>query len=544
MFAVRAIRMLGAATVLLLPPSRPDRPPDAGATPLRAGPRFGRELTAPGRPVSAWLDGEAPPPRPALAGEGEADVVVLGAGIVGLTTALEAQRDGARVAVLEARTVGAGVSGNTTAKLSALHGMAYESLASAHGPETAAAYAEANLWGVERVAELASEHGIDCDLRRKPNFTYTEDPEQLDALRAEADAASAAGLEVGFTGETDLPFEVAGAIRCEGQAEFHPVKYLRGLADAFEAAGGKLFEGTRATGAAGDKVRTADGARLDAGRVVMATHAPFTDRSLVFARAEVERSYAISVRLRGQLPQGMYLQAEKPGRSLRAIPWDGEELLMVGGQSHPLGQGDAAESFEALERYARGRFEVAGVEHRWDAHDFMPADGLPFVGPAFPGSEGLLMASGMRKWGLAMGTAAGRMLADRIAGRENDWAPSFDPWRVPRPSSLGTLLKHNAESGLHFFADRLTTAGGSADLGPGEGRVVRDGLALKAVHRDEGGTLRAVSARCTHLGCIVRWNGPQRTWDCPCHGSRFEAGGEVANGPATAPLRPVDPPSS
>ena len=280
---------------------------------------------------------------------------------------------------------------------------------------------------------------------------------------------------------------------------------------------------------------------MSADHVVVATHLPFLDRGLFFARASVERSYAITVRLQGPLPSGMHLQAEPPGRTLRAIPWNGEELLMVGGESHPLGSGDPSRSFQALERYARGRFEVEGVEHRWDAHDFMPDDGLPYIGRLLPGSDRVLVVTGLRKWGLALSAGAGRVLADRIGGRENAAASPFDPWRLPSPRSVPKLIEHNAKSGLHFFADRLPSRRSGSELKPGEGAVIGSGLVKQAVHRDPEGALHAVSARCTHLGCIVEWNAPEATWDCPCHGSRFGVTGEVLEGPATAPLRVESP---
>jgi glycine/D-amino acid oxidase-like deaminating enzyme/nitrite reductase/ring-hydroxylating ferredoxin subunit len=477
-----------------------------------------------------------------LAADLVADVAVIGAGIAGLSTALELKRDGADVIVLEGREVGAGVSGNTTAKLSSLHGLTYDSIASTHGAETARAYGEANQWGIGRIESLAAELGIDCDLRRKPNFTFTEDPERRGEIEAEVEAALTAGLPASFTQRSDLPFEVAAAVRFDDQAEFDPVKYLEGVAGALDADRLRIYERTWATQVSGGRVVTAAGAQVEAGRIVVATQLPFLDRGLYFARAHAQRSYATSVRLTGEVPQGMYLQSESPGRSLRAHPWQAEELLIVGGESHELGHGDPVEKFRALERYAHDRFEVAGFEHRWSAHDFIPDDGLPYVGSVWPFSDRVLTVTGLRKWGLAMSAAAGRMLADQIAGRPNEWASRFDPRRLPPLSGTPALFKHNADTGLHFFADRAKRGGSVDDLGPGEGRVVGDGLAQKAVHRDQRGKLHAVSARCTHLGCIVRWNAAETTWDCPCHGSRFEADGGVANGPATAPLSPIEPP--
>jgi glycine/D-amino acid oxidase-like deaminating enzyme/nitrite reductase/ring-hydroxylating ferredoxin subunit len=447
------------------------------------------------------------------------------------------------VIVLEGREVGAGVTGNTTAKLSSLHGLAYDELRSTRGVEAASAYAAANEFGIERVVETAEQLAIDCDLRRKPNFTYTEDPQRRGALEAEVEAANAAGLPAVLTEETDLPFEVTAAIRLDDQAEFHPVKYLRGVADAVDGGEQTVYEQTRATGVSHGRVVTEHGHEVAAERVIVATQIPFLDRGLFFARCPVQRSYALTVRVAGAPPQGMYLSAETPTRSLRALPADGEELLIVGGAGHELGHGDAAESYRDLEAFARRSFDVQGFEHRWSAHDFMPEDGLPYVGRLLPVSDRILTATGMRKWGLAMGTAAGSILADLALGRDNDWAETFDPWRLPPLSAVPSYVKLGADTGLHLVADRIKRGGGAAELAPGEGRVVGDGLRQKAVHRDDEGVLHAVAARCTHLGCIVSWNEADQTWDCPCHGSRFGALGEVLNGPATGNLKAEQPPS-
>jgi len=498
-------------------------------------------MTLSGRPISPWLDETPAAARPQLDRDLAVEVAVVGAGLVGLSTAIELQRRGVSVAVLEARSVGAGVSGNTTAKLSSLHGLTYDRLLAAQGRDAAGAYAAANQWGIDQVERTASKLGIDCDLRRKPNFTYTEDPARVEQLEAEAEAASSLGLPAKFTEETDLPFEVAGAVRLGDQAEFQPVSYLRGIADALDSEEPTVYERSRVV-AVDAAARTEAGPAVQARRVVLATQIPCLDRGLFFARAGVQRSYATSVRVRGELPSAMYLQAERPGRSLRSLRWRNEALLLVGGESHELGHGEPAEKLEALQRYARERFDVVGFEHVWSAHDFMPEDGMPYVGRLWPLSDRIWVATGMRKWGLAMGTAAARMLADALTGEANDWASTFDPRRLPPLGAAPGLVRHNADSGVHFFADRAKRGRRAAELKPGEGTVVRRGLAQHAIHRDDEGALHALSARCTHLGCIVRWNAPERTWDCPCHGSRFANDGEVISGPATRALEPVSTP--
>lgn len=489
--------------------------------------------------TSPWLDGPAPPARHPLARNLETDVVVVGAGIVGTTAALLLARAGARVVLLEGRRIAGGVSGNTTAKVTSLHGLTYASLTQERGAEVAAAYGRLNQRGIELITGLAGELAIECDLRRKPSFTYTEDPANRDEIEREAEAAAALGLPAEFTDGSDLPFAIAGAVRFRDQAEFDPVRYLRALADEFERLGGTIHEGTRAVGLSGRTLATASGHEIRADRVVVATHLPFLDRGAFFARAEPERSYAITVRIDGEVPQGMYLSAGSPARSLRAIPHGGEELWMVGGESHRVGSRDPRDAFAALESHARERFAVAAIVHRWAAHDFIGEDGLPYIGAVAPTSDRALTVTGLRKWGLAMGSAAVEMLCERIGGGRRPWPNAFDAQRLPRPSAASTLLKHNAASGLHFVADRLRR--GSRDgIAPGEGRVVGSGLGQRAVYRDEEGRLHELSARCPHLGCIVAWNGAEGTWDCPCHGSRFEPLGEVIEGPAVRPLAPGD----
>jgi glycine/D-amino acid oxidase-like deaminating enzyme/nitrite reductase/ring-hydroxylating ferredoxin subunit len=469
------------------------------------------------------------------------DVAVLGGGIVGVTAALMVAREGARTALVEARRIGGGVSGNTTAKLSSLHGLTYDRLRSSVGEEAARAYGEANESGIARVAGFVEELEIDCGLRRKPNFTYTESPQQRDAIEAEVAAAGSLGLPAAYTEDTELPFPVAAAVRFDDQADFHPYRYVRGLLEAAERAGCQTFESTRAMGIDGGAVRTESGAKVRADRVIVATHIPFLDRGLFFARTHPERSYALAVRTPGPALEGMYLSAGSPVRSLRSHATADGELLIVAGESHRVGGGDEVDRYRTLEAFARERFGAESFEHRWSAQDNISEDGLPFVGRLVPFSDRVLVVTGLRKWGLAMGTTAAALVAETVLGREHPLATFFRPERLHPTAAAPALASHNARSGLRFVADRVARRGSTDGISRGEGRVVAAGLGQAAVYRDDSGVVHTMSARCTHLGCIVSWNRADRSWDCPCHGSRFGPLGDVIRGPATSPLARREP---
>jgi glycine/D-amino acid oxidase-like deaminating enzyme/nitrite reductase/ring-hydroxylating ferredoxin subunit len=503
------------------------------------------DRTLPGRRGSLWLTTTPTPAYPRAPSGLEVDALVIGGGIVGMTAALLLRRDGGRVALVEAGRISGGVTGYTTAKLSSLHGLTYSQLVQKHDEEAARVYGEANEAGIERIAELVEELGIDCEFRRKPNFTYSEEPSEREQIEQEASTAASLGLPASYVEDVDLPFPVSAAVRFENQAEFHPRRYVLGLAEAFEREGGQIFEASPVTSVdqgSPCRVRVEEGVELTADRVVVATHMPVLDRGLFFARVHPERSYVISARKSEPLPEGMYLSTESPSHSIRVARIDGEDHLLVGGEGHKTGHSTPEESYRRLADYARDRFGMEKVELRWGSQDNIPVDGIPYVGALWPFSDRLLTATGFKKWGLAAGTAAAMMLADRVAGRENPWAPTFDAQRVNALASAPEFVKENADVGLRFVADRLKRRS-VRSLNRGQGGVVRHGAGQAAVYKDDEGRLHALSARCTHLGCIVNWNGADKTWDCPCHGSRFGTDGTVIEGPATRPLEQVRPPT-
>jgi glycine/D-amino acid oxidase-like deaminating enzyme/nitrite reductase/ring-hydroxylating ferredoxin subunit len=471
-----------------------------------------------------------------LRGDVRADVAILGGGIAGLTTALLLKRDGARVAVLEAARVASGVTGCTTAKVTVLQGTMLSAIRNRHGQETSAAYAEASLAAVEQVAALTAAEGIDCDLERRAACTFALDDGEISAVEGEAEAARRAGLTAVMTDQVDLPFTVPAAVRLDGQIQLHPVRYCQGLAAAVDGDGSIVFEGSRVhTVEEGDpcRVRTADGV-VSADRVVVATHYPILDRGLHFARLAPQRSYCIAVRVRGPQPRDMSINAGSPTRSVRSHG----DVVIVGGEGHATGASQAnPERYARLEEFARRHWRVARVDSRWSAQDPMPYDHLPVIGPYTPVSSRLFVASGFMKWGMTGGTLAAMMLRDRLGGRENPWARHFTPSRLSL-TSAPNLVRMNAKVGADFIGDRIAPAEAASvrEVPRGAARVVRRGVGKVGVYRDPRGAVHAVSLRCTHLGCLLRFNAAERSWDCPCHGSRFDVDGAVLEGPATRRL--------
>ena len=491
--------------------------------------------------TSLWLDTAPESDFPRLDRPRSVDVAVLGGGMVGISTALLLKRAGMTVAIVEADRVGAGVTGYTTAKLSSLHGLTYARLSSSFGEDGARAHGEANQAGIERVAQWVEEEAIDCDFRRKPNYTYATSGDTLGDIEKEVEAAQRAGLPASYTENADLPYPIAGAVRFEDQAEFHPRRFLLALAALIPGDGSHVFEGTRAIGVSeGRPCRVSTtGATLTAGQVVVATHFPILDRGLYFARIHPERSYALGVRVRGATPQGMYISADQPTRSIRSHPVGDGEVLIVGGEGHKTGQGgDTLQRYQALERFAREHWDVESIEYQWASQDNETVDHVPYIGKLSPLSHRIYTATGFKKWGLAQGVAAAMILEDLILDRENPWAALYDPGRMKPLAAAKDFVKENANVATRLVGDRVTKRGrrDAEDLAPGEAAIAQlDGQKV-AAFRDEDGTLHAVSPVCTHLGCQVNWNSGDRSWDCPCHGSRFSPDGEILHGPAVRPL--------
>ncbi len=469
------------------------------------------------------------------------DIAVIGAGIVGITAAVLLRVTGREVALIEAGRIAAGVTGHTTAKVSSLHTLIYDELTRAFGEDAARVYGEANEAGIAEIRRLVGEYAIDCELEVAAAHTFAAAEDDAEAIEREVEAALAAGLPASHLADPPVPFETFGAVRFDRQAQFHPRKYLLALVEQLQATGGLVYEQSRIVDVeAGQPSRltTEAGHVVTATDVIVATHAPILDTKLLPARASVHRGYAMALEAGEQLPEGMFISASSPSHSVRVAPFEEREVLIVSGEGHPVGEpGEhgARENWEKLQRWATDQLGAGHVLYRWSTQDLYSLDRLPFIG-ALDKKSRIFTAAGFGGWGMTGGTAAAMLLRDLVEETENPWAELYDPGRFEL-KAVPALARKGAHDAKRLVADRLGTKGN--DIGPidaGSGQIVKlDGEHL-AVSRTHDGTLHAVSAVCTHLGCIVSWNDAEHSWDCPCHGSRFAPTGTVLHAPATKPL--------
>ena len=493
---------------------------------------------------SLWIDKAPTTAYPSLDADREVDVAVIGGGIAGITTALFCKQEGLRVAVLEKGVVSGAATGMSTAKASALQESVLSQVRKIAGQEALLAYARANVAALERMDGLVREHSIDCSWERLPDYTYAAEEAQVPTVEQVVEAGQEAGLPVEQTTDVPLPFDVPAAARLDGQAQFQPASYTRALARLVDGDGSAVFESTMVTGVSeGDphEVHVEGGVTVRARHVVVATQYPLLDRGVFFARLEATRSYIVAGRADGVAPpDAMLITAGQPTRSIRR--WG--DWILFGGEGHQTGASKAdPERYEQLIEFGRRHYGITDFPYRWSTQDGMPVDHVPYIGRYHPRAERLWVAGGFQKWGMTNGTVAAMILGDLIAGRENPYAEHFDPNRA-RVRSAPQFAQINLLVGMHFIGDRLTPADASSasEVPAGEARVVRSGLGKVGVYRDEDGGLHAVSLRCTHLGCLTKWNDAERSWDCPCHGSRFDPDGNVLAGPAVKPLEPREPP--
>lgn len=474
------------------------------------------------------------------------DVAIVGGGITGLTAALRLCEAGKRVAVIEMNRIGSGTTGSSTGHLDSYTDQTLRGWVRTLGMDRARLALQVKREAIGLIERWTARYGIACAFRRIPAYLYCEDKADVDVLKDEYACARQLGLAVDMHRHAPLPFETALCLMFPDQARFDPLAYVKGLAARVAEAGGIVFEDTRA-----EKISESDGTRqvetpggkIIADAILLAGHAPLLGMFTVEPRAMPYQSYVLGVRVSDDIPDALYWDTAHPYHYTRQAGEDDSRLLLVGGADHSTGaQIDTSERFRQLERYSRSRFRVESVASQWSHEFFETADGVPFIGRV-PGFERIYMGAGYSGDGLTFGTAAGTIISDLILGRENAAAKVFDPGRIKPLSSMRRLTGNLLHVARHFVGDRLMGADfNSVDqIAPGQGGLVSIEGQRVAVFRDDHGEVHMMSPHCRHMGCYVHWNSAEQTWDCPCHGGRYDARGNVIMGPPKHSLEQLAP---
>jgi len=473
---------------------------------------------------SLWQQTQTLPAYPPLFGEAVTDTVIVGGGMTGLLLSYMLGRMGVPNLVLEQDRIACGATGHTTAKVTVQHGLIYHRLLRDFGEARARQYARANLRALESYGEIVRRENIDCGFKRLPAYVYTLRPEERDVLRAEASAAARLGIEGEYVTETELPFPVAGALRFPGQAQIHPLRFIRGILGDL-----RIYEETGPVRIERDGVSTNKG-RVRAKHVAVAAHYPFLNvPGYYFLRTWQERSCVIA--LEGPpLLEGMYIGTE--GYSFRSA---GEQLLL-GGEGYRTGENQAGGTYGRLLAKAGKWWPGAKETARWSAQDCMTLDGVPYIGRYSESTPNLFVAAGYNKWGMTSSMVAAELLSSMIAGSSCEYAEVFSPQRFNAPAGGRAFLREGVSSAKNLLRPLLPARDRLEALPPGRGGIVRADGGKAAAYKNEEGECFLVSHRCSHLGCALSWNPDEKTWDCPCHGSRFRADGSVLDGPAQKPL--------
>ena len=494
-------------------------------------------------PHSYWQDTTLPE-FPKLNDSIKVDVAIAGGGITGITAAYLLAKQNMKVALIDSDKILNGTTGHTTAKISAQHGLIYDEFISHFGLEKTKLYYNAQLEAKKFIEETIQELNIKCGFQKEDAYIYTNSNEYVAKLEKEMKAYEKLQIESDLTDEMPLNLPMKSVLRMKNQAQFHPLQYLKRLVEEAIANGAAFYENTVALDVEHNKdpaIISNDGHRIYSKYVISATHFPFYDmtNSSYFARMYPERAYVVAGQTEKEFPGGIYLSAEDPVRSIRATPKQGKSLWLIGGENHRTGEGvSTIKHYEALQSFAKKHFDIDDIQFRWSAQDLTTLDKIPYIGKITKAQDTVFVATGYRKWGMTNGTIAAKMLTDMILQKKTPYEEVFTPARFNADPSVKQFLKTGADTAKQMVKGKLELPKRKIeDLDHDDATITRINGQRTGVYKDENGTIYAVDTTCRHMGCEVSWNSGDRTWDCPCHGSRYSYDGEVIEGPAKKPLK-------
>lgn len=495
---------------------------------------------------SLWFSSTESPVFSQFEGHDSADVVIVGGGITGLVAADLLTAAGKKVIVVDMLRPGAGETGHTTAHLTSAFDRGYDTISRKISHEAATLIASASESAIEWLERRSRTLGAGR-FQRVDGWLYTESGDDVESLRREHAASAAAGLRCSFVERAPLPFGNHGAVQYHDQGKFHPLEFLHALIADLQERGCRLFGDSKVVKVEDGSpcvVELDNGGRIEATDIVVATNVPVINRILLQTRLYAYRTYAIALPASNDDPDGLFFDTMSPYHYIRTQETSEGRFLIVGGEDHRTGtETETGVHFENLHRYANERFGDRQITHQWSGQVIETPDGLPYAGRN-PGAGHVFVATGYAGQGFTMGTASAGLIASLVTGESHPMEKLLSPKRIEL-RALKRFITGNLEYPRHLLPDRLTNINVSADsvdaIPKGEGRIVKVDGKKAAAYRDEAGALHLLSTICPHLGCDVRWNQAEASWDCPCHGSRFDPLGSVRNGPARRDLDKIEP---
>lgn len=474
---------------------------------------------------SVWSESCKFRKREALNKDIKTDVLVIGAGIAGILTAYMLKQNGREVIVIDASEIASGNTKNTTAKITSQHDLIYSKLIAEFGEEKARQYAKANELAIKKYKEIIEDKRIECAFEEKPAYVYSLN--EVDVLKEEVEAAKNLGIDAEFVQEANLPFKINGAVKFNNQAQFNPLKFLKGISNELV-----IYENTRALEIKENLVVTSGG-NITAKNIVVATHYPIMNApGYYFMKMHQERSYVLALENTSEI-DGMYIDLNKEGYSFRTY----NNLLLLGGISHRTGENEEGGSYDELRKVAKRLYPKAKEKYYWSAQDCMTIDGIPYIGRYSSETPNIYVATGFNKWGMTSSMVSAMIISDMILEKENDFSEIFSPRRFDLSLSINNIANDLIETAKNFIAQKVSIPSSEIEhIKNGHGGIIEYNGEKVGVYKNKEGKEFFVSTKCTHLGCQLSWNADELTWDCPCHGSRFDYKGRLVGSPATKDL--------